>query len=149
VTIGDLHAKVDLGPFRARGLVLYGTLENAGAVSNANRTLSKNLNVKRTAVGSAALGWFVEAGYDLFSLFGISNGTGLDLFGRYEYYDSQYRVADGAFDNPRWERSVWTAGLNYRLHPDLIFKGQYSSRRLGLPSDNMENTLSMGFGIVL
>lgn len=152
VGIVDVHGVIENGPLTARALVLYGTLQNAGAVSIANRNLSNNLNVKRTPVGSAALGWFVEAGYDLLSFFrhtSAEDAPKLDLFARYEYYDTQYRVPEGFFDNPRWERSIWTAGLDYHLHPNLVLKSQFSTRTLGLATANIENTFSAGLGIEL
>ncbi len=151
VTIGEAHATLARDGIMARGVVLYGELQNAGAVSRANRNLSNNLDVKRTPVGSAAFGWSVEAGYDLFEHihpFGIDNQR-LDVFGRYEYYDTMYRVDATVFDNPRWERSVWTAGINYRPHPDFVFKAQFSRRTLGLDTANREDTFSLGMGFEL
>ncbi len=153
VGIAELHVVYDEGPLTARGQLLYGMLENSSAVSKANRNLSNNLNVKRTPVGSAALGWFVEAGYDVLSLFGSSPAVDtvytpqLDLFARYDYYDTMFDVAADIFDNPRWERSVWTGGVNYRIVRQLIIKGQFSHRTLGLSTGNREDTFSLGIGM--
>lgn len=152
VGIGEIHAVYNDGPLTVRGLALYGALQNAGAVSKANRNLSNNLNVKRTPVGSAALGWFVEAGYDVLSLFhsapqsDTSWSQKLDLFARFDFYDTMFKVDEGIFDNPRWERQVWTGGINYWIAEQFVLKGQFSRRKLGLATDNIENTLSAGFG---
>lgn len=152
VGIIEGHAVLERGPFKARGLVLYGHLQNSGAVSDANRNLSNNLNVKRTPVASAALGWFVEAGYDVLPLLaGKSAGPrrqGLDVFARYDWYDSMYDVAPGIFDNPRWERHVLTGGFNWRIDPSFLVKGEYSHRTLGLTAANTENTIALGFGLM-
>lgn len=176
VAIGELHGTFQEGPFLARAMALYGSLENAGAVSKANRNLSNNLNVKRSPVGSAALGWYAEAGYDLLPWFytpakaTTSDATeaqeeevdskqeekkdneeadkpALHLFGRYERYDTMHEVAEGIFDNPRWERNVWTIGLNYRMHHNLTFKADFTNRTLGIPTDNIEQTLALGMGV--
>ena len=151
VGIAEAHLVYESGPFTARGLVLYGTLQNSAEVSKANRSISNNLNVKRTPVGSAALGWFVEAGYDLLSLFGPAQDTAwtpqLDLFGRYDFYDTMFDTAEGIFDNPRWERQVVTAGANYHLAEGFVLKAQYAHRTLGLATDNIEDTFSAGFGV--
>lgn len=173
VTIGELHGTLQEGPFLARAMALYGALENAGAVSKANRNLSNNLNVKRSPVGSAALGWYAEAGYDILPWFytppkaatpdepteevthkqeeeehdAEENKPALHLFGRYEYYDTMHEVAEGIFDNPRWERKVWTVGLNYRLNHNLTFKADFTNRTLGIPTDNVEQTLGLGMGV--
>jgi len=152
VGIVEAHAVVQRGPFTARGLVLYGRLQNSGVVSAANRNLSNNLNVKRTPVASAAFGWFVEAGYDVLPLLtgtpARDDGQALDVFARYDDYDTMYRMVEGVFDNPRWDRQVITAGLNWRVHPTFLVKGQYSHRTLGLATANSEDTIALGFGLM-
>jgi hypothetical protein len=146
VAIVDAHATLARGPLRARGLLMFGHLQNAGEVSAANRNLSNNLNVKRTPVGSEALAWFVEAGYDVLRLFrpAVEGGAGLDLFLRYDWYDTQHAVDDGVFDTPRWERHVVTTGVNWRPDPHLVVKGEYSRRTLGLATANREQTVALG-----
>ena len=151
VGIVEGHAVVARGPFTARGLLLYGHLQNSAVVSAANRNLSNNLNVKRTPVGSAALGWFVEAGYDLLPLLRrapADDGRRLDVFARYDWYDSMYRVAGDVFDNPRWQREAVTAGVNWRLDPAFVAKAEYSHRTVGLATDNHEDTVALGFGLL-
>jgi hypothetical protein len=152
VGIVEAHAVIERGPLKARGLILYGKLQNSAAVSAANRNLSNNLNVKRTPVASAAFGWFVEVGYDVLPLLSGApareGGQGLDLFVRYDDYDSMYRVAEGIFDNPRWDRQVLTTGLNWRVHPTFLVKGQYAHRTIGLETANTEDTIALGFGLI-
>src|SRR5262249_49737271 len=113
--------------------------------------LSNNLNVKRSPVGSAALGWYLEAGYDLLSAIGHADSAGrrsrLDLFGRFEFYDTMFKVARDIFDNPRWERRVVTAGVNYKPLPQFVLKGQFSHRTLGTATDSREDTFSLGMGV--
>ena len=58
-----------------------------------------------------------------------------------------HEVAEGIFDNPRWERKVWTVGLNYRLNHNLTFKADFTNRTLGIPTDNVEQTLGLGMGV--
>ena len=146
VSIGEAHGVFRSGGLTARGEFLYGALQNSGAVSKANRNLSNNLNVKRTPVGSAAMGWYAEAGYDLMPLLD-SASTPVELFGRYEFYDSMYKVDPEIFDNPRWQRSVATVGVNYKPIPALVIKAAYSRRILGTPSDNREETFGLGMGV--
>ncbi len=144
VNITDLHFKYHKDALKLRGMVLYGTLQNADRVSLANRNLSNNLNVKRTPVGSAALGMFIEAAYNIFTLW--NQKKQLDIFARYDFYDSMYRVEGNIFDNPRWERSSITIGVNYFPHEKIALKVQYSLRRLGLIDRNLERTFSLGIG---
>lgn len=148
VGIVSLHGFYEMKAIKIRGLVLIGTLENAHLLSKVNRTLSNNLNVKRTPIGSSATGWYIEAGYDVLSLFRKSEEMShrLELFGRYDYYDTMASVEGVIFDNPRWERKTMTIGLNYHIHPQLVFKSHYSVRRLATKEKNKEDTLSLGFG---
>lgn len=148
VGIVSLHGFYEVKAIKIRGLVLIGTLENAHLLSKVNRTLSNNLNVKRTPIGSSATGWYIEAGYDILSLFMKSEEMShrFELFGRYDYYDTMASVEGVIFDNPRWERKTMTIGLNYHIHPQLVFKSHYSIRRLATKDKNKEDTLSFGFG---
>jgi hypothetical protein len=152
VFIGDVHAVAVQGAWRGSALLLYGHLQNADLVSQANRNLSNNLNVKRTPVGSVALGAAVELGYDVLA-HRRREQPRLWLFGRTEFYDTMYRTTGEVFDNPRWQRTTWTGGVNLAVRPEVVLKAQAAHRRLGSrdPETNrqqVENTLSMGFGFV-
>ena len=148
VSILDLHGFYEVGALKVRGLFLHGTLENSELISKANRNLSNNLNVKRTPVGSRAFGGYLEVGYNLLAFFksSLNTETVFDLFVRYDTYDTMAEIEGEIFDNPRWKRQTWTFGANYHPHPQLVFKGHYSARRLGTEVDNEENTLALGFG---
>ena len=148
VGIVSLHGFYEVNAVKVRGLFLWGMLENADKLSKANRTLSNNLNVKRTPIGSSAIGWYIEAGYDVLSFFRTAKASShvLDLFARYDFYDTMASVEGVIFDNPRWERTAWTFGINYHVHPQLVFKSHYSLRRLATKDKNRENTFALGFG---
>ncbi|MCG9127062.1 autotransporter outer membrane beta-barrel domain-containing protein [Candidatus Poribacteria bacterium] len=148
VGIASIHGLYELNGVKVRGLFIMGTLENAHLLSKVNRTLSNNLNVKRTPIGSSAIGWYIEAGYDVLSLLMKIKEINqkLDIFGRYDYYDTMASVEGIIFDNPRWERTTWTIGLNYHVHPQLVFKSHYSLRKLATKEKNKEDTFSLGVG---
>lgn len=153
VGIADFHFLWELEPFEIAGMAMYGTLSNSEAVSDANRNLSNNLNVKRTPVAAAAAGAFLELGIEVFDLLYKKSGKHPDselyLFGRYDYYDSMYKTEGEVFNNPRWERHTWTAGLNYDLNPYVRLKAQYAVRKLGIPSANLERSFGLGLGFYL
>lgn len=145
VTVFDLHLSAERGPFILHGLFLTGTLENADLVSRANRNLSNNLNVKRTPVGHRAEGWVLEGAIDVMRLLHLS-GPPLRAFVRREVCDTMAEVTGDVFDNPRWDRTTVTGGLNVHLNAPVVLKAQYSQRRLGTASNNHEKTFSAGFG---
>lgn len=145
VSIVDGHINIVQGPVTFRAVGLYGHLQNSYYVTQANKNISNNLNVKRTPVASAAISYYGQLAYNAGTLLGIEDR--LDIFGRYAFYDSMYRVAKGAVnDDPRWERTAYTAGINYKPIDEIVFKTQYTHRVLGIPSANIENTFSLGMG---
>ncbi|MBX7151572.1 autotransporter outer membrane beta-barrel domain-containing protein [bacterium] len=150
VSIIESHVALEYEPVIFRSMVILGHLENADKISEANRNLSNNLNVKRSPIGSQALGYYIEAGLELFDFLHYVGGehptdSELILFGRYEFYDTMYKTSGNIFNNPRWERKVYTAGLNYQpLKKYIVFKTQYSMRKLGISQN--ENTFSLGMG---
>lgn len=145
VSIVDVHFRYDIGYWKFRGMALFGHLQNADRVSKANRNLSNNLNVKRTPVGSSVFGTFMESSYDISALI-IKLKNPLLVFARLDYYDSMFKVAEGIFNNPRWERRTITGGINYFPHPNIIIKSHYAVRKLGLETFNLEKTFSLGIG---
>ncbi len=148
VGIVSLHGFYEVNAVKVRGLFLWGALENADRLSKVNRTLSNNLNVKRTPIGSSALGYYIEVGYDVLSLFRTAEASShvLDMFARYDYYDTMASVEGIIFDNPRWERTTWTFGFNYHVHSKLVFKCHYSLRQLAQKDLNKERTFAVGLG---
>ncbi len=143
VSVIDAHAQVQEGPWTGRALVLYGHLENSDVVA---------ANNDGTPVGSDALGYLVAGGVDVFSFIDGPDQR-LDVFGRYEFYDTQWRTTGAVPDDAFWERSVFTGGLNWHVVEPVVVKAQYSRRVRGrersVPggdSGDTENTVSLGLG---
>jgi len=150
VTLGDLHARFQHGPLKLRGLVLLGHLQNAATITRANASLSSNLGVSRTAVGSAAYAAWVEVAYDVLSLFLDKASHRLDLFARFDAYDSMWR-AGADFDNPLLQRRTITTGLNYFPHPRVVTKVEFVSRWLNENNnwDRRQHELNAALGFAL
>lgn len=143
VTIWSVDGYWERGPLTLRAALIDGHLQNAAAVTAANKRLSNNLNVKRTPVASDAFARWIEIGFDPSSI-ATRWPTGLVPYLRYDRYDSMASVEAPVADNPRWDRTTWTAGFEYRFHPNLQLKLQYSTRRLGVDEENRENTWALG-----
>ncbi len=136
VTILEAHFTYNENNLRCNAIGLYGNLENSNIVSIRNANLSNNLGVKRTPVGKNAIGFAAEIGYNILSLFKASKKQQLFPFLRYDYYDTMQDVEGSVIDNPRWERSTFTGGINWFVHPQIVFKAQYVRRRLGSENYN-------------
>ncbi|HEY3386635.1 MAG TPA: hypothetical protein VGK46_09005 [Saprospiraceae bacterium] len=143
-TYGDVHFAYEGYPWRARAYGMLGHLQNSEALSTANRNLSNNLDVKRTPVAEMAGGAYAEGAYDILNLTSKEEKTQLYIFGRYEWYDSMLKTVGTVSDNPRYERNVWTAGINYFPVPKVVLKAHYAGSSLG--SGEQDNTFAMGIG---
>ena len=154
LSLAEAHILYKNDWLNASGMFMYGTLSNSEQVSDRNRNLSNNLNVKRTPVGAAALGAFAELGFILMN----AQGTvfthpqhQLIVYGRYDYYDTQFKTQGQIFNNPRWERQTWSAGLVFKVLKNVQLKAQYSLRKVGAPAPTsvnggvLEQTIVAGF----
>ncbi|MBL4744914.1 MAG: autotransporter outer membrane beta-barrel domain-containing protein [Flavobacteriaceae bacterium] len=149
IAIIDFHINIETENLKIRGMILVGNLQNSDKITIANKKLSNNLNVKRTPVAKNALGYYAEIGYNIQSLYSTNNHKKLFLFTRYDFYDSMHTTAGDVFDNPRWQRSVLTAGINYMIHPTINLKAHYAINTLGLTSENKEKTFLLGMGFTI
>jgi hypothetical protein len=145
VTVLEGHLQMERGPWTLRALYLHGELDNADAIYAANRTLSNNLGATGNPVGSEARALGVEAGFDLLSL--TRSPQRLDLFVRYDDYDSMAATDGDVYDNPRWEREARTAGLNFRPLPRVVFKAHFTTREYG--TGETDETAAAGLGFEL
>ncbi len=146
VTITELHGVYDEGNIRLRGLLLWGQLSDSEAISSANRGLPNALEAKRTPVGSEALAWFIEAGYNISPLFDYDKE--IIPFVKYDFVDSMYATEGFVQDDDRYERSTVTAGVNYFFTPEIVFKADYSRTSFGSASgiDDLDTfTLAVGY----
>lgn len=140
VTLVEAHINYNKNNFRFNAEALYGNLENSNIVSQQNANLSNNLGVKRTAVGKNAVGFSAEAGYNVLPWVFSNTTQKLFPFLRYDFYDTMHEVEGAIIDNPRWQRSTITAGINWFILPKIVVKAQYSDRRLGSQNYDL-NTL--------
>ena len=144
VTVEDMHLHFENDRLYLQAISVYGTLQNASLISDANKNLSNNLNVKRTPIGSAVFGNFIEAGYDVLPFICKKPGLSkLYFFGGYYYYDTMYKTSGTTFNNPRWERKEIRTGLNYQWNNSVGLKTDFTSRKINLPENNMENTFTI------
>lgn len=140
--LSEFHFNYRKNPFRLSGMAFYGFLGNSEALTNQNRNLSNNLNVKRTPVGEAAIGGFLEAGLVVLGKNGVFT-TRIKpdclLYGRFDYYDTMFKTEGLVFNNPRWARHTFTAGAVVKIIDKVHLKTQYSLRTVGAPAPTSVN----------
>lgn len=151
VAIVDAHLRLQLDPVLVQGVVLWGHLDNAATVSERNARLSNNLEVARTPVASEAFAAWVELGVDLATWLCLGDGHHLEPFFRFDYYDTMFATSADIFDNPRFARAVYTAGVGWSYGSLLFAKLDLAYRDLGAFDDaslrdETSVRLSTGFG---
>ena len=143
-----IRDRYDDGDLKIRTNLIYGNLSNSALVSERNARLSVNSQNPRTPVAKNAMGYYIELGYNVAPLIGISKEIKFFPFGKYDYYNSMHEVESGVFANPRFERSVYTFGFNVVWKNQVVLKADYSSRVVGKGNYNTENTISLGIGFM-
>ena len=135
VAIGSFDFSYNANNLVARGSLVYGHLSDAGKISEVNRALKGYDISPGTNIGSDAISVGLEVGYDFLSLFEKMKGKGkrLFLFGRYDYYDSMYKIGKNSkgqqlLDEEQWGRQKYTIGLNYFPMKEIVLKAEYSQR---------------------
>lgn len=148
VTIGEVHGEYKNDNFIARGMFLYGTLENSDLISQQNARISRNIQSPRTPVAKAAMAYYAEAGYNVLNLFDKETTLKLFPFARYEYYNSMEEVEASVFADPRFKRDLITFGVNFFVLPNVVIKADYQMRKVGGfdSSYNDENTFGLSIG---
>lgn len=148
VNIVDGHVVYEGGGVTARGLVLHGSLQNAGLISVKNSRLARSLPVPKTPVASSALAWYGELGYNVVPLLWNDSIRRLIPFVRYEHYNAMETTAENVFADQRFNRDVITGGLNFFLTDEVVVKADFSHRTFGLDRYNDENTIGVAVGYV-
>lgn len=126
----------------ARGGVIYGHLTDSEKITAYNKKMRNDSPSPKTNVASDAISVGVEVGYDLFAPLNVRNQK-FYVFGRYDYYDSMLRTAEGVLDYEWCGRNRIAAGVNYYPIKDIVVKGEYSLGIMKKPYNN-EPAVSVG-----
>lgn len=146
VSIVSLHGQYKSDQIILRGDYIYGNLENSDVVSHVNASLSVNTQSPRSPVAKNALAWYAEGGYNVSCFTSLPEIYKVFPFIRYEYYNTMEKVKPGIFANPRFRRSIFTSGLNIIWNNEIVFKVDYSTRKVGGGKHNTENTFGLSVG---
>lgn len=132
-----------------RGNCIFGNLGNSAQLSNVNAALgSKSPYSRTTPIAKRAVSYGAELGFNLKSIVGMEKFPVIYPFARYEYYNPQEEVITRQTADEREKVSMWTAGLNWLALPNLVFKADYTARRIGGGKYNNENEFAIGVAYV-
>ncbi len=132
-----VHGTVGIGAFDfayngrsvvIRGNVTYGHLSDSRMITAFNANMSGSSVSARQPVASDALATGCEIGYDFFSLSGRlrAQGQRFFLFGRYDYYDSMLKTAEGVSRKTWCGRQRAAVGINYMPLKNIAVKAEYA-----------------------
>ncbi|MCP4906916.1 MAG: porin family protein [bacterium] len=132
-TIYELHAQYRGQGLSLRGLFTEAFIDEAGKLS---RSLDKGFidiggGVRgfdpmgsNAGIANRLRGWYVEGAYNILPLFCDTKAT-LEPYFRYEYYDTQHDVSGAYSKDKSKEVDLYTAGLQFRPIPNVVFKVDY------------------------
>jgi len=128
VTMFDVHASYENGPFKASGLYTQTNLDGAEKFSP-------------EAVEKAS-GYYVTAAYDVGSLAGIDYKV--PVFAQYENYNPVESTVDG-LNEDKYKTEKTTIGLNFFPLDQAVLKVDYAFKKV---NNIDENIFSMGLGFI-
>lgn len=145
VSIASFDFNIDRDNWVVRGVADYGHLSNAAHISAFNRALPSASPSPRQYVASDAYVLGIEAGYNLFAFSSslTAQQQRFYVYGRYDNYDSMYKMESG---KPyEWcGRQRVAAGVNYYPIKQIVIKGEYS---YGILAKQYNNEPSISLGI--
>lgn len=108
------------GEFQVRNFSMKGLFAYGSASGNSAYT-------SRSGRASKVYGWYFEAGYNLIPLINPESVISFAPFIRYERYNLHRNVFTGNID-PTKDRNVFTIGLDFKPHPQVVIKADYQIR---------------------
>ena len=93
-------------------------------------------------LGAQMGGYYFEAAYNVLPL---TNQQRLDVFVRYEDFDTHKKTAVGFVDNTMFHRKETTVGFSYHLAPGVVYKADYQYKKTAA-SHTAVDQFNMGVG---
>ncbi|BBG65329.1 hypothetical protein NNO_0626 [Hydrogenimonas sp.] len=129
ILIYDLHALYSYESVKVKALFTQALLSGAEKIS--------------PVAAKKAQGWYVTAEYDIMR--NLKSSSSLPLFVQYESYNPVKEREGGA--TPMNDIDIWTFGVNYYPHEQVVLKADYAVKDRNDGSDKVD-TLSFGLGFI-
>lgn len=131
--------------YRLKGLQLKAQFyyTSMGGTDAFNKFTAKN--GVANSLGSAMMGWYAEAGYNVLSHFNTSKE--LIPFVRYEQYNTQYKVGNLITANDKYKTNAIFAGLGFKITRNAVVKMDFQFSKNSAES-KYNNILNTGVGVM-
>ena len=138
--IWELHAQ-----YRSRGLFLRALYTQAHVADTGELNLALDKDTD-DAIASRMYGGYVEAAYNVMPLIFPASEMSLEPFYRFEYINTQAKVASGYTKNKRFDNRLHVLGVNFKPVPQVVLKLDYRNRTA--EKGGLSNEISVGAGLV-
>ena len=139
VKLLEADARYSRGRAEFRAQFVQVGISNAGELNDTNVRLSGvSPNVARSLRGA-----YVESSYRIVE--GRRFGD-IGVFGRYENFDTQFRMPDGYLPLKQFDRDAWVIGGTYWPDPDIAIKVDYVVQRNKSAFIRAPNSFNVGLG---
>jgi hypothetical protein len=137
LSLWDMHAQYRYRGLELRGLAAFGTLDDAHILSAA----------LERPIADRFQGIYGEMAYDVMPyLFPDKPTQYLAPFVRYEVFDTQKSVPSGFVRDLRQDTDLYTVGLTYKPHPQVVLKADY--RNFEQRRSNRTDDFNLGLGFI-
>ena len=141
IAMAGLDARYQTGGLQMRGQLYYTAISNS-AQYNEFTALDDIPN----DLGSAMMGYYLEAGYDVLNFF-ENLKTELVLFARYENYNTHVATANGLPKNETYDNQFIISGFTLRLARGAVVKADFQFSKSAAASEYAK-AFNAGVGIM-
>lgn len=138
ISMLGIDARYQFKGLEVRGQLNYTSFSNTEQYNIFTRSAGKNNDL-----GKSMLGYYIEAGYNVFRHFANINEE-LVPFIRYEYYNTHQSVDNITTQNNTYKNTIITTGLSYRLNKNSVIKADMQFIK---PESATEYTKTFNAGI--
>ncbi len=96
-------------------------------------------------LGSRMTGWYAVAGYDLMPLIVPGTTHYFAPFAQYEKFNTHAKVPEGLSKDRSLDRTIKTAGITYKPHPNVAFKIDYRWNANKKGTDNDQWNMAVNY----
>ncbi len=143
LSLWELHGQYRAYGLELRALFTMAHLGDARALTRALRT-TKDIGTSDT-IANTMVGTYAEVAYDILPHLYANTDQYLAPFVRFEYYNTQDNVPAGFSRNGNAEQRLWTSGLSYKPHPNVVLKVDY--RRFSAVKGQRPHEVNFGIGL--
>lgn len=143
LALWELHGQYRAYGLELRALFTMAHLGDAAALTRALRT-TKDVGANDT-IANTMLGTYAEVAYDILPHLSANTDQYLAPFVRFEYFNTQDNVPAGFSRNGNAEQRLWTSGLSYKPHPNVVLKVDY--RRFSTVKGQRPHEVNFGIGL--